>query len=130
MGSNRKDRGVEVTDKVFICTRCGDCAPGIEHAKILARQAIACGLRPVVPHLLYTQFLDDSQPTERTQGLASGSDDLRECSQVWLDSSLSISPGMQGDIMLALLCDIPIHVFAVIRPGDTPQAITVLSTTE
>lgn len=68
-------------------------------AKYFAKQIVYEGNRPVVPHLFYTQFLDDSFDYERNMGLTFGQLDLTECDEfllVVIDGV--ISAGMKGEI--------------------------------
>ena len=56
--------------KVFICSPYrGDVERNVALAKAHARFAARCGYCPVVPHLMYPQFLKDSDPDERILGI-------------------------------------------------------------
>lgn len=59
--------------KVFICSPYrGDVERNVALAKAHARFAARCGYCPVVPHLMYPQFLKDSDPDERILGITLG----------------------------------------------------------
>lgn len=53
------------------------------NAKKYARHAALKGNAVFVPHLLYTQFLDDSVEEERSIGIESGKEFLRCCDELW-----------------------------------------------
>lgn len=38
---------------------------------------------PFAPHLLFTQFLNDDDPTERRAGLFFGVEMLKRCNELW-----------------------------------------------
>ncbi len=47
----------------------GDVQSNTEAAKSYCRAALEEGVVPIAPHLLYPQFLEDSDPAERNLGL-------------------------------------------------------------
>lgn len=56
------------------------------------------GYIPVASHLLYTQILDDNDPTSRQLGLLFGLSPLEICDEVWVFTANGISDGMRGEI--------------------------------
>ena len=59
-----------IMKKVFICSPYrGDVERNVALAKAHARFAAHCGYCPVAPHLMYPQFLKDSDPDERILGI-------------------------------------------------------------
>ena len=63
---------------------------------------------PVAPHLLYPQFLEDSDPAERSLGLRAGLELLARCDEMWVFGG-ETSPGMSREIQFAQGRDIPIR---------------------
>lgn len=71
----------------------------IKVASHYAKMVAMNGGRPVVPHLYYTNFLDDCKTGERELGLSLGIEDLRECDEFLLivvDGYLS--EGMRNEV--------------------------------
>ena len=64
------------------------------------------GMTPRAPHLLFPQFLNDSVPEERADGLAMARDELSRCSLVVVCGE-KITEGMIDEIMLARRLRIP-----------------------
>ena len=57
---------------VYICSPySGDVAGNVENARRYSRFTFEQGYIPIAPHLLFTQFLDDSDPMEREMGMQS-----------------------------------------------------------
>ena len=91
-------------DKVYIISRYNDRTKrgrkfNQKVAAYYARQIAASGRRPVVPHLFYTNFLNEDLDHERQQGLAFGIKDLDECDEflcVVVDGV--ISEGMANEL--------------------------------
>lgn len=97
--------------RIFICSRYrGRVDLNREKARKYARQIIEAGYIPVVPHLLYPQFLDDLNPEERMLGITLGIEDLRECSEIWIFGTM-ISEGMQFEMSKAVELGIPAKLF-------------------
>jgi len=90
----------------------GDVARNLDFARQACRYAIAEGVTPFAPHLLYPQILDDSDPAQRRQGIDMGSQMLRLCDELWLCGD-RISPGMAGEKTLAESLGLPVrHISA------------------
>ena len=86
---------------VFICSPfAGDIQRNIESARRYSRFAIVRGCIPIAPHLLFPQFLDDSDPEERKLGLFFGNVLMSKCAEVWVFGNY-ISSGMRSEINLA-----------------------------
>ena len=66
------------------------------------------GLIPYAPHLLFTQFMDDTIPEERAAGMAMGKEMLKRCDELWVFGE-TISEGMAAEIELAKELGIPIR---------------------
>ena len=57
----------------------GDVQANTEAAKGYCRAALEEGVIPIAPHLLYPQFLEDSDPAERNLCLRAGLELLALC---------------------------------------------------
>ena len=73
----------------------GDVKENSERAKRYCVHVINEGGIPIAPHLLFTQFLDDSVPHERKLGLDLGLELLEHCGEVWVFGD--ISKGMERE---------------------------------
>ena len=83
---------------VYICSPyAGNTEDNKQNARIYSRFAVGQGFIPLAPHLLFTQFLDDSIPEERQIGILSGKVLMDLCSEVWIFGN-TISNGMKGEI--------------------------------
>lgn len=86
---------------VYICSPySGDVLDNIMKAQKYSRFAAKRGVIPIAPHLLFTQFLDDEQPNERSLGLFFGKVVMDFCKQLWVFGE-EISPGMMQEITRA-----------------------------
>ena len=86
---------------VFICSPYADDPLNNERRAIrYCRFAVRQGCIPIAPHLLFPQFLDDSDPKERELGLFFGNAIMSKCSEVWVFGS-HISSGMEAEIKRA-----------------------------
>lgn len=97
---------------VYICSPyAGDIEKNVRNARRYSRFAVTKKCIPVTPHLLYPQFLNDANPTERELGLFMGLVLLSKCEQVWVFGNV-ISEGMAREIKRAKKKNIPIRYFA------------------
>lgn len=100
--------------KVFICSRLrADTEKEVEenkqHARFWCKQAIRAGYAPFAPHLLYTQFLDDSVEVERENGIVAGIEFLKSCDKMWVcEADCMISEGMRKEIAFCEEHGIPV----------------------
>ena len=86
---------------VYICSPyAGDVERNTAAARRYSRFAVEAGYIPIAPHLLFPQFLDDSDPKERELGLFFGNAIMSKCSEVWVFGS-HISSGMEAEIKRA-----------------------------
>lgn len=96
---------------VFICSPfAGDVAGNTMRAIRYMRFAVASGAIPFAPHLLYPQFLDEDDPSERELGLFFGMVWLGKCDELWVFGR-HISNGMAREITKAKKHGIPIRRF-------------------
>jgi len=83
---------------VFICSPfAGDVENNVKAARRYCRFAVEMGNIPFAPHLLFPQFLDDSDPKERELGLFFGVALMSKCAEVWVFGE-TISAGMAKEI--------------------------------
>ena len=78
----------------------GDVERNIQRARDYCAYAASCGVIPLAPHTIFTQYLDDEQPEQREQGLRMGRDLMWRCDDLWVVGS-TISSGMREEIELA-----------------------------
>lgn len=82
---------------VYICSPfAGDIEKNVVATRTYSRFAVEQGYIPIAPHLLFPQFLDDSDPKERELGLFFGNAIMSKCSEVWVFVS-HISSGMEAE---------------------------------
>lgn len=98
----KEEKGIRIFRPiVYICSPfAGDIQRNIESARRYSRFAIVMGCIPIAPHLLFPQFLDDSDPEERKLGLFFGNVLMSKCAEVWVFGNY-ISSGMRSEINLA-----------------------------
>jgi hypothetical protein len=83
---------------VYVCSPfSGDEVGNIAKARKYSRFAVEKGYIPIAPHLLFPQFLNDSDLTEREMGLHFGNVLMSHCSEVWVFGE-SVSGGMDAEI--------------------------------
>lgn len=83
---------------VYICSPyAGDVSKNVENARRYSRFAVEQGCIPIAPHLLFPQFMDDTNPRERQLALFFGNAIMSKCAEVWVFGS-NRSPGMTGEI--------------------------------
>ncbi len=93
---------------VYICSPfAGDIARNIANTRRYCVFAVRQGTIPIAPHLLFPQFLNDSDPDERNLGLLFGKILLDRCEAVWAFGS-RISKGMAAELERAKHRGIPI----------------------
>lgn len=82
---------------VYICSPyAGDIENNILAARHYCRFAVHRDCIPVAAHLLYPQFLDDSDMNERKLGLFFGKVLLDRCEEVWIFGT-EYSDGMKAE---------------------------------
>lgn len=96
---------------VFICSPYrGNIEANTKVAKQIGYQASVCGYAPVIPHLMYPQFLDDNDPAQRVRGLMMGRELLAKCDMLWIIGG-RITQGMRYEINNAKKLFIPIRLY-------------------
>lgn len=96
---------------VYICSPLSGDVPGNqERARKYSRFAVDKGAIPLAPHLLFPQFMDDSDPAERDLALYMDIILLSKCGEVWVFGE-TISRGMAVEIEKAKRKGKPIRYF-------------------
>jgi len=86
---------------VYICSPyAGDIKHNVIKAREYSKYAMQKNAIPITPHLLYPQFLDDSNQSEREAGLSAGLVLLTLCREVWVFGK-KLSSGMKAEIRKA-----------------------------
>ena len=86
---------------VYICSPyAGNIEANIAAAQRYSRHAVDSGYIPLAPHLLFPQFMNDTDPKERELGLFFGNALMSKCSEVWVFGGI-ISAGMEAEIKRA-----------------------------
>lgn len=94
----------------------GDYNTNIKNAVEYCRLASEQGILPMAPHIIFSQWCNDSVPELREQGLALGLALLSKSEELWVMGT-QISEGMRGEIAFATEHGIPI--FYIEHPHDT-----------
>ena len=85
---------------IYVCSPYrGDVELNVRNAQYYCRLVMEQGGIPFAPHLLFTQFLDDSNASERQQGLDMGAELLKRCDALWVFGHPTV--GMEQEIALA-----------------------------
>ena len=86
---------------VYICSPySGDIESNVANARRYSRFAVAQGMIPIAPHLLFPQFMDDRNAHERDLALFMDLAILSKCAELWIFGS-HISAGMNIEIQRA-----------------------------
>lgn len=86
---------------VYICSPyAGDVDHNVTNARIYSRFAVDNNAIPIMPHLLYPQFMDDSREEERELAMHFNYVLLGKCTELWVCGGL-VSQGMAQEIGLA-----------------------------
>ena len=96
---------------VFICSPfAGDIDMNTRRARRFGRFAVTEKAVPIIPHLMYPQFLEEEDPEERQLGIDMGLVLLSKCHELWVFGN-RISSGMSVEIAKAKRWKIPIRYF-------------------
>lgn len=88
----------------------GDKKRNIRKASKYTRAAFDAGMVPITPHLFYSSILDDSNPEQRTAGMAAGTAILLRCDELWVFGEPS--EGMKAEIATAKQANIPVKYYS------------------
>lgn len=100
----------------------GDVENNVEAAREYCLSAMEEGVTPVAPHLLYPQFLDDSDPAQRSLGTHAGLEILTRCDELWVCGP-EISPGMNREIHFAEAMGLPIRRFEPVHQMEQAMVL-------
>ena len=94
---------------IIISPYSGDVETNVAYARACLFDSLMRDEAPFASHLLYTQVLDDTQPTHRARGMAAGHKIMRraDLAAVYLDHGKS--DGMKEDIAYAGKHQLPIE---------------------
>lgn len=96
---------------VYICSPfAGEVETNKKQARRYCRFAVGCGCLPVAPHLLFPQFMDDSDPDQRALAMKFCKMLLGKCRQLWVFGE-RISTGMAEEIERARRRSMPVRYF-------------------
>ncbi len=97
-GINTPVRNSRFRPLVYICSPyAGDIERNCEYAKNYCRYAVRTGHLPIAPHIYFTQFMDDSNPTERSTAMFMDLVLLSKCHELWVFGN-RLSEGMSIEI--------------------------------
>jgi hypothetical protein len=96
------------------------CALNVSVAKDLFAAVLKAGHAPFAPHLAYTSYLDDNDPSERKQGIAAGLLWLRMSDELWVyaRTEAECSAGMKSEIEAAQAFQLPIRTVFMPEPFE------------
>lgn len=93
---------------IYVCSPyAGDMFVNTENTKKYCRYVMEQGYVPFAPHIMFTSFLDDTDPVQRTQGCTLGLDMLERVDEMWVFGE-RISPGMKNEILFSEKFNIPV----------------------
>ncbi|QRN84851.1 DUF4406 domain-containing protein [Clostridia bacterium] len=96
---------------VFICSPfAGDIDWSTKRARRYGRFAVTQKTVPIITHLMYPQFLEETDPEERQLGLDLGLVLLGKCHELWVFGD-KISSGMSVEIKSAKRWNIRVRYF-------------------
>lgn len=96
---------------VFICSPfAGDMEGNARRARGYSRFAVSKNCIPIAPHLLFPQFLEETDPAQRKLGISFGLVLQSMCREMWVFGE-TVSKGMAAEIRKARERGIPIRYF-------------------
>ena len=96
---------------VYICSPySGDVEANVEVARRFCAHAVARRKIPLAPHLLFPQFMDDSDPDARDLAMFFNRVLLSKCEAIWVYTA-RVSAGMRAEIEWAHHLELPITYF-------------------
>ena len=98
----REEQKTKYRPLVYICSPFshGDVKENVRNARHYCRYAVEHHAIPFAPHLLFPQFMNDSEPAERSLAMLMNRVMLGKCDELWIFGSL-ISKGMKREIKWA-----------------------------
>lgn len=96
---------------VYICSPYrSDPEGNVKRTQEFCRFALEQGTIPLAPHLMFPQFMDDSDPKERDLVIFMDTVLLGKCRELWVLGD-TISAGMQAEIEVAKRRRQPVRYF-------------------
>ena len=96
---------------VFLCSPfAGDIEGNIQNARQYAKFMVEQGAIPLAPHLLFPQFLDEGDKSQRDLGIFFGLVLLGKCEEIWAFGGYA-SKGMQMEVAKARKRSMTIRFF-------------------
>ena len=93
----RKQECAKYRPIVYICSLyAGDTVRNILAAQRYCKFAVEQGCIPFAAHLFFSQFMDDSDPMQRSLGLSFGNIFMDKCQEIWIFGG-SYSAGMRAE---------------------------------
>lgn len=112
-----------ITRVILESPYAGDVARNTVYARRAMHDSIVNhGEAPMVSHLLYTQCLDDADPTERRLGINAGHAFLKGCERVVVYRDYGLSDGITKGMRRAKRAGVPI-VFRNIGPNPPATSL-------
>ena len=98
----REETNKKYRPLVYICSPFsqGDVKENVRNARCYCRYAVNNHAIPFAPHLLFPQFMNDSNPAERSLAMLMNRVMLGKCDELWVFGSV-ISKGMKREIKWA-----------------------------
>ena len=97
----REEKQAAYQPLVYVCSPfSGDVEYNTEQARKYSRFAFEKQTIPIAPHLLFPQFLDDTNPKEREAAMHFDYVLLGKCKEVWVFGGI-ITKGMEQEIRVA-----------------------------
>lgn len=107
---------------VYICSPyAGDVEANVKAAQKYSRFAVDSGCIPIAPHLLFPQFMDDNNVSDRKLGLFFGTVLMSKCAELWVFGD-TVSRGMAAEIERAKKKHYPIRYFDTDMKEVNPYA--------
>ena len=97
----REERKAKYRPLVYICSPySGNVALNVTNARIYCKYAVDNKCIPIAPHLLFPQFMNDEEPTDRELAMFMNMVLLSKCEELWVFGN-TISQGMGQEIAKA-----------------------------
>lgn len=113
--------------KVYICSPLrGDYENNIQRAREYSHAAVKKGCIPITPHIFFTQFMDDTNPSERKLAMDMGLELMLKCDELWAFGIDHPSAGMAEEIEAAMDAGIPVlngfkAAYSIEVPEQAPE---------
>ena len=96
---------------VYICSPyAGDTETNVEIAREFCATAVARRVIPLAPHLLFPQFMNDTDPADHELAMFFNRVLLSKCEAIWVYTA-RVSVGMRAEIEWAHHLELPINYF-------------------